>query len=976
MITFKKFLALVPLLFVAALSFGQNTTTCTGTVVDSDTQVWAHTYWEAKIQVPNGQKAVFTDGTLVPVYSGLLDDNGAFQVGAAVGDTSKILPFGATWKFFLHTLTSFDTVVTDNFPVTGASYDCGTKLSSLIPPIRINAGPYVYAYNTTEIKNSSNGDGYLNTINNQIYIWKDGSYVATLQGLGTMAFQNANNVNITGGSVTANLQFPNSYQPPTSTDGSNLSAAMVLSPYTFTVDPAHMCDANLNYQTNTLTGTDNRIAWNTMVKFAMLVGGSIHSPDGKTCRLTAPGGVISSFAIASNVLTVQMPNKLQVNDVVTPYCLSVGTYMNGLPLVVTSATSSQFTAQFIHADVSSVSEPGGQTTGGRGSWNPTPCPAGSKAIGSSPALTLANSMGRPANNPYVLDLSGNNSNLVVDGIGDLLDFDYDKATQVISASTDVTGNILTLNFVPLLGAHTFDVGSSITLAYTGTGMDDEWHTCTVVTTTTATCNGPAGGAHPSLSATSGVVHEPWINFGADGTQGYRIQGMQFTSFNRNANMTTGQCSVFFCNYYAGTAGIRDWRGGSGILNDVQLQGWEFAFFGLQADFENLTNIDANGNHRGLLINPYSTPFNVFNYNDFGNEGSAEIDGNGLQGVNFWGGHFRGGNSTTAQLVISNKLYDHSACCGGGATTTTVSLFGVDFEVGSDNLNPPPYFIAVDVNDNTSSLLLNTYSSSLVNSALGVPSNVPSFIGVGALHSASPVITITNPASVGHIVGSPGTGSLNQWVDNTSTANVRVLFVNGDAGNDDVPLILNRTTGIGISLGLQTKLNIASPSYTGTLSNATSGASVIAFNFQDPNITANFNWGILGKCTDSNGCIGVQNLGGTPNPFLNFYKNTTQFTGGGGTSAFQLGTNGAIQINSQNGGLLLTPPAGVGFTPAVNSDWYQDSNNLPRFKDGAGVDQVLLRVGTNSTNHAVCWKSATTIGYCSTQPDASGVCTCN
>ena len=43
---------------------------------------------------------------------------------------------------------------------------------------------------------------------------------------------------------------------------------------------------------------------------------------------------------------------------------------------------------------------------------------------------------------------------------------------------------------------------------------------------------------------------------------------------------------------------------------------------------------------------------------------------------------------------------------------------------------------------------------------------------------------------------------------------------------------------------------------------------------------------------------------------------------------------------------------------------------------AGTGNVSISTG-GSANHAICWKNdGKTLGYCSTQPDESGVCTCN
>ncbi len=53
-----------------------------------------------------------------------------------------------------------------------------------------------------------------------------------------------------------------------------------------------------------------------------------------------------------------------------------------------------------------------------------------------------------------------------------------------------------------------------------------------------------------------------------------------------------------------------------------------------------------------------------------------------------------------------------------------------------------------------------------------------------------------------------------------------------------------------------------------------------------------------------------------------------------------------------------------------------AGNYPLGVDASGNAVNCTALGNPSAGHAVCWKTATTLGYCSTQPDTSGNCTCN
>lgn len=67
---------------------------------------------------------------------------------------------------------------------------------------------------------------------------------------------------------------------------------------------------------------------------------------------------VTAFQITSNVVTITAVNSLQPGYGVTIGGLTTGTYLNGVPLIVDTATGTQFTASFAHADVPLTSDSG------------------------------------------------------------------------------------------------------------------------------------------------------------------------------------------------------------------------------------------------------------------------------------------------------------------------------------------------------------------------------------------------------------------------------------------------------------------------------------------------------------------------------------------------------------------------------------------------------------------------------------------
>lgn len=167
----KKIAFWLYIILGGAIMHAQNTT-LTGTVQDSDAQVWGGAVWIATLNNPVGGTPVYANGSgRVPLsFTGKLTIGGVFQ-SASVADNSQIIPAGTSWTFAICSATSAPCFVTHKLIITGATLDLGTYLSSVITPPRFNASILGYAYNPNEILNTVNGDGYIDTIAGQQYYY-------------------------------------------------------------------------------------------------------------------------------------------------------------------------------------------------------------------------------------------------------------------------------------------------------------------------------------------------------------------------------------------------------------------------------------------------------------------------------------------------------------------------------------------------------------------------------------------------------------------------------------------------------------------------------------------------------------------------------------------------------------------------------------------------------------------------------------
>ena len=131
---------------------------------------FAFATWRA-IPYANDGTPIFKDGSKVPSYNGQLNAAGDFA-GALIGDTSQMLPTGATYMFQVFPVASVPPITISNVRINaGSPLTLGAIISAQTPPLRIQAGPMVYAYSDKQIVNPTAGSGYTNTTTNTSWVF-------------------------------------------------------------------------------------------------------------------------------------------------------------------------------------------------------------------------------------------------------------------------------------------------------------------------------------------------------------------------------------------------------------------------------------------------------------------------------------------------------------------------------------------------------------------------------------------------------------------------------------------------------------------------------------------------------------------------------------------------------------------------------------------------------------------------------------
>lgn len=697
------------------------------------------------------------------------------------------------------------------------------------------------------------------------------------------------------------------------------------------------CDASWNAATSTYTGTDDREAFKSMVS-AMVASGAriVELPQGQNCRIDPPGGVITAFSIASNVVTIQMRNSLDAGEIVTPQGLSTGTYLNGAPLVVlsTGLSTTQFEATFYHADVSSTSDAGfgvapalefGTTPYEGFVWTAAQGTNGNNGHGFTSAAT-----------PMTASISSGPHG-TSDSTGPLFQFSYDKSANITSWSLDGSGN-LTVNFTAMPGGLTFTAGESIVVSNTGT-VDATYHSVATSTSTQITVTGVSGSA---ASGTGGLLHSPWTNADFDGVQGAEWDNITMRSYSRVSPANCAQ-AWFDCEYIPGSYGVLDYRGGNMILNNVYMANLQYAFFGVQSDFDYLNNLQFTNGYAGVYLGPDSTPFYANRYNDFGDDFSFWIDGLNYQGANIQNSHFRSGSASTAQIIVANKEYDSTAAAGGGLPSTGIYLSGDDFEFGGGcpGTSTPLSFVSIDYASGaaTSTKDVHIISPTFVNYASS-PCNVVDFIRVGKVSGGPAAIDLTGVGATN------GTfTNLINYTGTTGTLQGTVVSPNLAAQATNVALATGGGSG---AVAVQTFASFAplfEPTFTGQVTLDSSGSYtdlVIPYIGTVNLVTSSFG------CAASTNCLYTETGGSSPYS-TTLYAAQNTF----GTRYASFGSGGVHIYNSNGAYLTTTGLAGDPGSVNAGQEWFNTTTSRRRFYTGSSMESYawlsdITITGTNPT----------------------------
>ena len=117
------------------------------------------------------------------------------------------------------------------------------------------------------------------------------------------------------------------------------------------------------------------------------------------------------------------------------------------------------------------------------------------------------------------------------------------------------------------------------------------------------------------------------------------------------------------NYRTGSLAIRDWRGGDIRLTDVQVENFEYGFWGIQSDLDIFRDVTWIRNHVAAYVGPRSDQFIVGGWYSFFNDQALWLD-------DIKGGRIRDfttvadGSSSSAPVKIGSQLATRDTGCNG------------------------------------------------------------------------------------------------------------------------------------------------------------------------------------------------------------------------------------------------------------------------------------------------------------------------
>ena len=113
----------------------------------------------------------------------------------------------------------------------------------------------------------------------------------------------------------------------------------------------------------------------------------------------------------------------------------------------------------------------------------------------------------------------------------------------------------------------------------------------------------------------------WNAADYDGPQGLVIENLSIRHMARDTSLANGQGQ-----YKAGSYGIRDWRGGNIWLNNVNLEGFENNFWGVQSDINRIDRVTSLYSRYGIYLGPRSDQNTISDLYTFYCDNAIVIDG--------------------------------------------------------------------------------------------------------------------------------------------------------------------------------------------------------------------------------------------------------------------------------------------------------------------------------------------------------------
>lgn len=143
--------------------------------------------------------------------------------------------------------------------------------------------------------------------------------------------------------------------------------------------------------------------------------------------------------------------------------------------------------------------------------------------------------------------------------------------------------------------------------------------------------------------------QPWDSNSYNGVGNLTIRKAFIVQTAANTNLLCGTGK-----YKPGSYGIRDWRGGDIVLEDVTLQGFEFGFWGIQSDINYFRKVTARYNKVALFMGPRSDQFTCETLYAYSNDTVLQLDG--ISGARFNNCQIvANGSTTTVPISIGSNL---------------------------------------------------------------------------------------------------------------------------------------------------------------------------------------------------------------------------------------------------------------------------------------------------------------------------------